>query len=289
MLSKIFCEPILYPRIAIINPVHPIVLDPLNDIPKSTNYFLIGPEKKIRECLKGSQKKECAIIDATSIDDATRIAIELFDQGRIDAIQKGHVSTHEFLQPMMRSISKPCKRMSHLYVIQLPSYHKPIIITDSVMHIAPSLDHKIHIVQNAIDFWNLFEKTPPKIAVLSAVGGVSLTMPSTLDGAILSKMFQSSATIDALSLDLALSQSSKETKGLTSLVSGDADVLIMPDLNAANILMKCMLFMAHGQGAGLVVGGRIPLIVTSRSTGTQGRLFSYSLAQAYVEQLRCLS
>jgi phosphate acetyltransferase len=288
MLSRVFDDSSLYPRIAIIYPIHPIVLDPLNNMPQGVDYFLIGPENKIREHLKAPIKKE-RIIDASSIDDAVRIAIQLFDQGRIDAIQKGHVSTHEFLQPLVRSISKPCQRMSHLYVIQLPLYHKPIIITDSVMHITPSLDHKIHIVQNAIDFWDLFEKNPAKIAVLSAVGGVSLTMPSTLDGAILCKMFDLSAHIDTLSLDLALSQSSKETKGSSSLVSGDADILIMPDLNAANILMKCMLFMANGQGAGLVVGGRIPLILTSRSTGVTGRLFSYSLAYQYVERLRCLS
>ena len=167
--------------------------------------------------------------------------------------------------------------------MSVPTYSKPLIITDAAINIAPTLDDKQDICQNAIDLAHSLGQSLPKVAILSAVETVTTKIPSTIDAAALCKMAErgqiTGALLDGpLALDNAISLAAAKAKGIASLVAGDADILVAPDLEAGNILAKQLTFLANAEGAGLVLGARVPIIVTSRADSLRTRMVSCAVA-----------
>lgn len=173
--------------------------------------------------------------------------------------------------------------MSHVFVMDVPTYHKALIVTDAALNIAPSLEDKADICQNAIDLANLIGPSRPKVAILAAVETVNSRMPATIDAACLCKMAErgqiTGGILDGpLAFDNAISKQAAITKGIESEVAGDPDILLAPDLEAANILAKQLSFLANAESAGLVLGAKVPIILTSRSDGVRTRIASCGVA-----------
>jgi phosphate acetyltransferase len=175
------------------------------------------------------------------------------------------------------------RRVSHAFVMSVPTYPKPLIITDAAINIAPTLEDKRDICQNAIDLAHSLGRATPKVALLSAVETVTSKIPSTIDAAALCKMAErgqiTGALLDGpLAMDNAISPEAAKTKGITSAVAGDADILVAPDLEAGNILAKQLTFLANADAAGLVLGARVPIILTSRADSVKTRMASCAVA-----------
>ena len=174
--------------------------------------------------------------------------------------------------------------MSHVFWFDLPAYHKPLMVTDAVVNITPSLKDKVDILANAIRFAQAIGLAAPKIALLSAIETVSQDHASSMDAAALSKMAErgqiSGAIIDGpLAFDNAISGASAATKGIASRVSGEPDILMVPNLDVGNVLYKSFIYMGRGECAGIVLGARVPIILTSRSDSRRARIASCALAQ----------
>ena len=177
------------------------------------------------------------------------------------------------------------RRLSHTYVLDTPDYPKPLFITDAAVNIAPDLDIKADICRNTIDLWRVLFGTErrPKVALLAAVETIHASMPATLDAAALCKMAErgqiEGALLDGpLALDNAINALAAKEKNLTSSVAGDADILVVPNIEAGNMLAKEMTFLGHADAAGIVLGARVPIIFTSRADSVQTRLLSCALA-----------
>ena len=175
------------------------------------------------------------------------------------------------------------RRISHVFIMDVPTYHKVLIVTDAAINIAPTLDDKVHIVQNAIDLAISLGVTRPKVAILAAVETVNSKMPSTIDAAALCKMADrgqiTGAVLDGpLAFDNAISAEAARIKGITSEVAGDPDILLVPDLEAGNMLAKQLTFLANADSAGLVLGARVPIVLTSRADSVRSRIASCAVA-----------
>jgi phosphate acetyltransferase len=177
------------------------------------------------------------------------------------------------------------RRISHAYVMDAPSYHKPFIITDAAVNVAPDLLIKADICQNAINLWRVLfgEDKKPKVAILAAVETVNVKMQATIDAAALCKMADrkqiTGGILDGpLALDNAISAQSVQDKGIFSPVAGDADILVVPDIESGNILAKQLSFLGHADAAGIVLGARVPIILTSRADNLRARLLSCAIA-----------
>jgi phosphotransacetylase len=175
------------------------------------------------------------------------------------------------------------RRLSHVFLMDVPTYHKVLIITDAAINIAPTLEDKVDICQNAIDLARAFGVERPKVAILAAVETVSSKMPATLDAAALCKMAERGqirgGILDGpLAFDNAISSGAAEIKGIVSEVAGDPDILLAPDLEAGNMMAKLLSFLAKADSAGLVVGARVPVILTSRADGSRARIASCAVA-----------
>ena len=176
------------------------------------------------------------------------------------------------------------RRISHAFVMDVPTYHKVLIVTDGAINIAPTLEDKVHICQNAIDLAVSLGREKPKVAILAAVESVNSKMPATLDAAALCKMAErgqiKGALLDGpLAFDNAISREAAETKGIQSEVAGDPDILLAPDLEAGNILAKQLSFLARADSAGMVLGARVPVILTSRADSVRSRIASCAVAK----------
>jgi phosphate butyryltransferase len=196
---------------------------------------------------------------------------------------KGHIHTDEFLHPILAHHLQGKKRISHVFLADLKAYPKLLYITDAAINISPDLTTKMHIVQNAVDLAILLGVTKPKVAALSAVEVVNPAIPSTIDAACLTKMAErgqiEGAIVDGpLAFDNAISAESARVKGIKSPVSGDVDILVVPDMVSGNILSKDLEYLASAQMAGLVVGTKVPIILTSRSDPPRARLISCAVA-----------
>ncbi|CAH2604231.1 Phosphate acetyltransferase [Rhodovastum atsumiense] len=237
----------------------------------------------------GASLQGCEIEDASGDDAAAARAVEMVTQGRAAALMKGHLHTDTLLKHVVKSQGglRTGRRISHVFVMDAPSLAEPLLVTDAAINIAPTLDEKVDIVQNAIDLALALGIAVPKVGILSAVETVNPRMQSTLDAAALSKMSErgqiSGGIVDGpLAMDNAISLMAARTKGLTSKVAGRADILVAPNLEAGNILAKELTFAAQAEGAGLVLGARVPILLTSRSDGEIARLFSCAVAALYV-------
>ena len=250
--------------------------------------LLVGPEAKIRAAAEaaGVSLDGIAIETVEHSHAAAARAVELAVAGRVAALMKGSLHSDELLGAIVASGSglRTERRISHVYAMNVPAYAKPIIVTDAAINIQPSLDQKRDICQNAIDLMHTLGVAEPLVAVLAAVETVNARMPSTLDAAALTVMAArgqiTGARVDGpLAFDNAISPDAARTKGIVSPVAGQADILLVPDLEAGNMLAKQLIYFAGADAAGLVLGARVPVILTSRSDSLKTRIASAALAK----------
>lgn len=251
---------------------------------------LVGAEGEIRETAAGLERdlSGVPIVNVTSDEDAARRAIALAREGRVRAVMKGHLHTDTLLAAIVRRDDglRTGRRISHVYVMDLPGIADLLFISDAAINIAPDLEAKVDIVQNAIDLARACGLPEPRVGILSAVETVTPTIPSTIDAAVLSKMAErgqiTGGLVDGpLAMDNAVDLQAARTKGIASLVAGRAQVLIVPNLESGNMLAKELTFLAHAEAAGLVLGAQVPVMLTSRADDARSRLVSCALAQLH--------
>lgn len=249
--------------------------------------ILVGPREKIQQVAKqaGLHIDPYPIEEVAESHAAAAKAVELVRAARAEVLMKGSLHTDELMGAVVASATglRTGRRISHAFVMAVPTYPKPLIITDAAINIAPGLEDKRDICQNAIDLAHSMGLKIPKVAILSAVETVTVKIPSTIDAAALCKMADrgqiTGAVLDGpLAMDNAISPEAAKTKGITSPVAGDADILVAPDLEAGNILAKQLTFLANADAAGLVLGARVPIILTSRADSVRVRMASCGVA-----------
>lgn len=252
---------------------------------------LVGPEKKIKSLAaeQGLNISGFELINTEHSHAAAELACEMVRCGEAEALMKGHLGTSELLRAVVHKTKgiRTDRRLSHVFIFDVPNYHKPLIITDAAINITPDLDGKKDITQNAIDFCRALGVEVPKVAVLSAVEKVKSNIQSTLDAAALCKMADrkqiTGAIIDGpLAFDNAISQQAAIDKHIESEVAGDVDILLAPDLEAGNMISKQLIYLANAKSAGIALGAKAPIILTSRAEKTLGRLASCALASHMV-------
>ena len=253
--------------------------------------ILVGPKAKIAAAaaVAGRSLDGVEIVDAPHSHAAAIAAVALAREGKVAAIMKGALHTDELMDAVVEGMTglRTERRMSHIYVLDVPTYPKPLLVTDAAINIYPDLAAKRDIVQNAIDLAHSLGIERPKVAVLSAVETVNPKIVSTLDAAGLCKMADrgqiTGGLIDGpLAFDNAISPAAAAAKGIVSEVAGDADILLAPDLEAANMIAKQLIYLAGADAAGIVLGARVPIILTSRADGPLSRLASCALAQLHI-------
>lgn len=256
---------------------------------------LIGPEARMRAAADaaGFAIDGIELIAVEHSHAAADAGVRLAREHRVDAIMKGSLHTDELLGAVVAREGgiRTGRRVSHVYVMDVPAYPRPLLVTDAAVNIAPDLDGKRDICQNAIDLARVLGIEMPRVAVLSAVETVNAKLPSTLDAAALTVMAQrgqiSGGLVDGpLAFDNAIDPEAARTKGLDSPVAGRADILLVPDLEAGNMVAKQLLYFAGADGAGIVLGARVPIVLTSRSDSLRVRMASMALAQFLVEAAR---
>ena len=252
---------------------------------------LVGPNSKIAAAaaVAGRSLDGIEIVDAPHSHAAAIAAVGLARAGKVAAIMKGALHTDELMDAVVDGATglRTERRMSHIYVLDVPTYPKPLLVTDAAINIYPDLAAKRDITQNAIDLAHSLGIERPKVAVLSAVETVNPKIVSTLDAAALCKMADrgqiTGGLIDGpLAFDNAISPAAAAAKGIVSDVAGDADILVAPDLEAANMIAKQLIYLAGADAAGIVLGARVPIILTSRADGPLSRLASCALAQLHI-------
>ena len=249
--------------------------------------ILVGPVSKIREIAEKAQIDlgTIEIVDARHSHAAAAVAVQLVREGKAELLMKGSLHTDELLGAVVARETglRTARRLSHAFIMDVPSYHKVLIVTDAAINIAPTLEEKVDICQNAIDLAHAMGVEHPKLALLAAVETVTSKMPATLDAAALCKMADrgqiTGGLLDGpLAFDNAISKEAARTKGINSEVSGDPDILLAPDLEAGNILAKLLSFLGNSDSAGLVLGAKVPIILTSRADNARAKIASCAVA-----------
>jgi phosphotransacetylase len=249
--------------------------------------ILVGPKDKIVAIAKsaGVDLGGLEIIDATHSHDSAEKAVSLIREGRAEVLMKGSLHSDELLGAVVSREKglRTGRRISHVFLMDVPTYHKALVVTDAAINIAPTLEDKVDICQNAIDLAVALGVKTPKVAILAAVETVNSKMPATIDAACLCKMAErgqiKGGLLDGpLAFDNAISKEAAKTKGIASEVAGDPDILLVPDLEAGNILAKQLSFLANADSAGLVLGTRVPVILTSRADSVRSRIASCAVA-----------
>ena len=258
----------------------------------------VGPAARIAEvAAKGGVNLGGAeVVDAPHSHGAAAQAVALVREGKAELLMKGSLHTDELLGAVVARESglRTGRRISHVFIMDVPTYHKVLIVTDGAINIAPTLDDKVDICQNAIDLAISLGVKPPKVALLAAVETVTSKMPATIDAAALCKMAErgqiKGALLDGpLAFDNAINRDAARTKGIKSDVAGDPDILLAPDLEAGNILAKLLSFLARADSAGLVLGARVPIILTSRADSVRARIASCAVAMLAAHARRAAS
>ncbi|WP_244042191.1 bifunctional enoyl-CoA hydratase/phosphate acetyltransferase [Methylobacterium sp. J-030] len=248
---------------------------------------LIGPTAVIRRIAAeaGLDLSDREIVEAGDPLAAARRGVALAGEGAVGALMKGSLHTDELLGAVVARESplRMGRRTSHVFWFDCPAYHKPLMLTDAVVNIAPGLMEKADIIRNAIDLAHDLGNANPKVAILAAVETVNPALPSTIDAAALCKMADrgqiSGAILDGpLGFDNAVSLTSAHTKGIVSRVAGEPDILVVPNLDAGNTLYKSLVYLGGAACAGLVLGARVPIILTSRADSVKARIASCALA-----------
>jgi phosphate acetyltransferase len=259
-------------------------------IGKLIEPVLVGPETRIREVAAklGIDITNLKLINAPHSHAAAALAVGLARSGSVGALMKGSLHTDELLAEVVRADTgiRTARRISHVFVMDVPTYPKPLFITDAAVNLFPTLEEKVDIVQNAIDLTRALGLKMPKVAILSAVETITSKIPSTIDAAALCKMADrgqiTGALLDGpLALDNAISRDAAAAKSIRSMVAGDADILLVPSLEAGNMLVKELTFLANADAAGIVLGAKVPIILTSRADSVRARLASCAVVALY--------
>jgi len=249
--------------------------------------ILVGPAAKIQEVAAANRIDlgKTRIVDAPHSHGSAAAAVALVRKGEAELLMKGSLHTDELLGAVVARETglRTGRRLSHVFIMDVPTYHKVLVVTDAAINIAPTLEDKADICQNAIDLAISLGVARPKVAILAAVETINSKMPATLDAAALCKMAErgqiTGGALDGpLAFDNAISREAAKTKKIVSEVAGDPDILLAPDLEAGNILAKQLTFLANADSAGLVLGARVPIILTSRADSVRSRIASCGVA-----------
>jgi phosphate acetyltransferase len=257
--------------------------------------ILVGPEAKIAGTARqfGLDISRCEIVDAPHSDAAAARGVQLVHEGKGELLMKGSLHTDELMREVTASKTglRTARRISHVFVMDVPTYAETLFITDAAINIFPDLDAKRDIVQNAIDLFTQVGLGTPRVAILSAVETVTTKIPSTIDAAALCKMADrgqiTGGLLDGpLAFDNAIDPEAARIKGITSPVAGRAQILVVPDLEAGNMLAKNLNFLARADAAGIVLGARVPIVLTSRADSVRARMASCAVAVLYAHARR---
>ncbi len=257
--------------------------------------ILVGPVAKIaavaRDCHIDIDELE--IVDAPHSDASAARGVELIRAGKAELLMKGSLHTDELMRAVASSTTglRTGRRISHVFIMDVPSHADTLIVTDAAINIAPDLDAKQDIIQNAIDLFTAVGKGTPRVAILSAVETVTSKIPSTIDAAALCKMADrgqiTGGILDGpLAFDNAIDPEAARIKGIKSEVAGRAQILVVPNLEAGNMLAKNLIFLTKADAAGLVLGARVPIILTSRADSVRTRLASCAIASLFADARR---
>ena len=257
--------------------------------------ILVGPKAKI-EANAAKYKidiSRCEVVDAAHSDDSAAKGVALIREGRGELLMKGSLHTDELMRAVTSGATglRTARRISHVFVMDVPTYSETLFITDAAINIFPDLDVKRDIVQNAIDLWTQVGLGTPRVAILSAVETVTSKIPSTIEAAALCKMADrgqiTGGILDGpLAFDNAVDPEAVKIKGIKSEVAGRAQILIVPDLESGNMLAKNLIFLAKADSAGIVLGARVPIILTSRADSVRARMASCAAAALYAHARR---
>lgn len=282
------CEEIPPVVCAVVYPCdHDSLLGPLEAAKRNLiTPVLVGPEAKIHEAAKaaGADISLYRIVDTEHSRAAAEKAVAMVRAGEVEALMKGSLHTDELMGAVVPSATgiRTARRISHIFVMDVPTYPRVLLVSDAAINIAPGLKEKVDIVQNAIDLAHVLGIDQPKVAILSAVETVNPDIPSTLEAASLCKMADrkqiTGGILDGpLAFDNAVSEQAAKTKKIDSPVAGRADILIVPDLEAGNMLAKQLQYLAGADAAGIVLGTRVPIVLTSRADSVRTRLASIAV------------
>src|SRR5450631_2394635 len=256
---------------------------------------LVGPKAKISDAARRHDIDigRFEIVDAAHSEDAAALGVKLIRDGKGELLMKGSLHTDELMHAVAASATglRTARRISHVFIMDVPTYGEPLFITDAAINIVPDLDCKRDIIQNAIDLFTQVGLGTPRVAILSAVETVTSKIPSTIDAAALCKMADrgqiTGGILDGpLAFDNAIDPQAAKIKGIKSEVAGRAQILVVPDLEAGNMLAKNLTFLAKADAAGIVLGARVPIILTSRADSVRTRMASCAIAVLYADARR---
>lgn len=252
---------------------------------------LVAPRARLEAVAQqaGLSIEGVPVIDVPHSVAAAARAVELAVKGEVEALMKGSLHTDELMSAVVASPLRTGRRMSHCFLMQSPAYPRPFIITDAAINIAPTLPEKADIIRNAVDLAHAFGVVRPRVAILAAVETVNPHIPATLDAAALCMMADrkqiDGAIVDGpLAFDNAVSVAAARTKGMVSDVAGSADILVVPDLESGNMLAKQLEYLGGAASAGIVVGARVPIVLTSRADSRESRIASCAIALVAARQ-----
>jgi phosphate acetyltransferase len=257
--------------------------------------ILVGPAVKINKVAKEHRIEigGFQVIDAPHSEAAAERAVELVHEGKGELLMKGSLHTDELMRAVTSSKTglRTARRISHVFIMDVPTYPETLFVTDAAINISPDLDAKRDIIQNAVDLFTQVGLGTPRVAILSAVETVTAKIPSTIDAAALCKMADRGQITDAildgpLAFDNAISPEAARIKGIKSPVAGKAQILVVPDLEAGNMLAKNLIFLSKADSAGLVLGARVPVVLTSRADSVRSRMASCAAAVLYAAARR---
>jgi phosphate acetyltransferase len=257
--------------------------------------ILVGPAARIKKVASehGIKISDFQVIDAPHSEAAAERAVELVHEGKGELLMKGSLHTDELMRAVTNSKTglRTARRISHVFIMDVPTYPETLFVTDAAINISPDLDAKRDIIQNAVDLFTQVGLGTPRVAILSAVETVTAKIPSTIDAAALCKMADRGQITDAildgpLAFDNAISPEAAKIKGIQSPVAGKAQILVVPDLEAGNMLAKNLIFLSKADSAGLVLGARVPVVLTSRADSVRSRMASCAAAVLYAAARR---
>jgi phosphate acetyltransferase len=257
--------------------------------------ILVGPAAKITSVAREHEIdiSKCEIVDVPHSEAAASKAVELIHQAKGELLMKGSLHTDELMRAVAASGTglRTARRISHVFIMDVPSHDDTLFITDAAINIFPDLDAKRDIIQNAIDLFTQVGLGTPRVAILSAVETVTSKIPSTIEAAALCKMADrgqiTGGLLDGpLAFDNAIDPEAARIKGIKSPVAGRAQILVVPDLEAGNMLAKNLVFLSKADTAGIVLGARVPVILTSRADSVRSRMASCAVAVLYADARR---
>ena len=285
------------PKVAVVHPCDQSSLEGAVDAARLglIDPILVGPADRIRQVATefGLDISAFPIVETEHSHDSAQRAVDLVREGKAEALMKGSLHTDELMSAVVKTDGglRTSRRLSHCFVMDVPGHPDPLIITDAAVNIAPTLAEKADILQNAIDLAHVLRIPEVRVAILAAVEMVNPKMPSTIEAAALCKMADrgqiTGAILDGpLALDNAISPEAAAIKHLTSPVAGHANVILVPDLEAGNMLAKSLTFLANAEAAGIGLGARVPIILTSRADSVPSRLASCAVASLIAQSRR---